>query len=184
MSAAKFLGYSRGEFVYKKTNDKYNINALGYDWSNHINYLQNLVGEEKVKVLFQEELALSEEKFYARIGCVLGVKINAVKKRERVNRGVSALGLNCARIVRIFFNSVDRFIGTFVESGSVIGKFNWKLSKAIVRKVFRNGVDRLLFIDWDLVGKKRRIILMKYYQNMNKGLLPYFPDEDIKNKYF
>jgi len=44
-------------------------------------------------------------------------------------------------------------------------------------------LDRIIYIDWDILGEEKRKKLKEHYAKVNKGLLPYFSNDNIKKYY-
>jgi len=47
----------------------------------------------------------------------------------------------------------------------------------------KNGLDRLVYINWDLLGKLKRKQLATHYSQINKGLLPFIRNDLVARKY-
>lgn len=44
-------------------------------------------------------------------------------------------------------------------------------------------INKIIYIDWDILGDEKRSKLIKHYARVNKGLLPYFNSDNIRNYY-
>jgi len=44
--------------------------------------------------------------------------------------------------------------------------------------LIRNVLDRIVYLDWDLLGKEKREILSRHYSRLNQGLRPYFRNQE------
>jgi len=44
-------------------------------------------------------------------------------------------------------------------------------------------LDRIIYIDWDILGEEKRKKLREHYSRVNKGLVPYFRNEETRKYY-
>lgn len=47
----------------------------------------------------------------------------------------------------------------------------------------RHGLDRIAYLDWDLMGKEKREILSRHYSSLNERLHPYFSNPETESRY-
>ncbi len=197
-SIEEFLNIRDNQFQTKKPGNVHSVNALCFDYYGICASLDKHFPDGRLKILFLEDLQYDAGAYTNKILNILNCTIedNVINKKQ-TNKGHSALSI----FILLFMNRVSnsKFLTNRDNSGlpfkSAISKtllFNLPFLffrrcilflKRPMSNFLRNKFDNYIFIDWDVLGKKHRVTLEKYYREKNSHLLKYFPNDRISSIY-
>ncbi len=210
---AKFLNYRDGAFGAAKKQDYPNMDALSFDFAKICEYYVKTFGEENVHILFHEDMAENPEDFVRQVGEIFGCNVAGDVSFRTENRSFSALSIQLTlckeklRTLMIWDKNRRPGKGWLVKAIQWLGKYDlggelWRdairkkgagyapvivLRRILIRLCWdyfiRNIFDRIIYLDWDLLGKERRKILSQHYSRLNGGLVPYFKNPRTEQYY-
>jgi hypothetical protein len=213
VSVAKFLNFSGGKFCPKHREDFPNVDALEFDFAEKCDRYVREFGRENVHILFHEEMAANPESFVRRVGKIFGCDVVGDVSIRTENRSFSALAIQltlCKEKLRaLVIRDKSRLEekGWPLKAALWLGQYDlgeelWRdairkkgpsYAPAIILRRFllrirwdyfiRNGLDRVAYLDWDLLGKRKRALLSRHYSSLNERLRPYFIDQETEKHY-
>tara|TARA_B100000315_G_scaffold242270_1_gene264262 strand:- start:81 stop:1148 length:1068 start_codon:yes stop_codon:yes gene_type:complete len=209
----KFLNYRDGAFGAAKKQNYPNVDALGFDFVKICEYYVKIFGKENVHILFYEDMAENQEDFVCQVGEIFDCDITGDVNFRMENRSFSAFSMQLTlwkekfrtlliwnknrRLGEGWLVRIIQWLGSYDLGGELwrdaIKKKGVRYAFAIaLRRVLlrlrwdyfiRNVLDRIIYLDWDLLGKERRKILSQHYSRLNGGLVPYLKNSLAKQYY-
>ena len=178
------------------------LDIWSYDFADmHAHYIR-CFGPDRVTVVFFEELKQDPARFVYRVLQALGLEPSEEFRRTVERRGLSAfsillllLVLNspsyvAERLLRPYAYGAQRFAALVRTRSPILvvlcalqrgcQKLNAFLAMPQRLKRFP---DRILYLDWNLMGARRRAELMRHYEASNRSLAPHMPNETIRSRY-
>jgi len=213
VSAAKFLNFSDGKFHPKHSKDFPNVDALGFDFAEKCDRYVETFGGKNVHILFHEDMIANPENFVRRVGDIFGCDVVGDVNFRTENRSVSAFGsqltLYREKLGRLLGREKSRRKEKKILYRIILWLEQYDLGKELwrdaIRKkgvphapiiilrrfllklrwdyIVRNILDRIIYLDWDVLGKERREILSRHYSRLNEGLRPYFRNRETERRY-
>ena len=213
VSVAKFLNFSDGKFCLKHREDFPNVDALGFDLAEKCDLYVKTFGRENVHILFNEDMAANPENFVRQVGEIFGCDVVGGVNIRTENKGFSAFGIQLTyykeKLEKPLGLGKSRrkekkilYRTTSWLSQYDLGKELWRdairkkgapYAPAIILRRFllklrweyfiRNVLDRIVYLDWDLMGKRKRALLSRHYSSLNERLRPYFRGRETEGHY-
>ena len=213
VSVAKFLNFSDGKFHPKHRADFPNVDALGFDFAEKCDRYVETFGRENVHILFYEDMVADPENFVRRVGDIFGCDVVGDVNFRTENKSFSTLAIQLTlykeklRALMILDKSqlqengqLSRVIqwlskydlGEELWLGAIRKKGATYAPAIILRRFFlrlrwdyfiRHGLDRIAYLDWDVLGKRKRALLSRHYSGLNERLRPYFGNQETESHY-
>ena len=213
VSVAKFLNFSDGKFHPKHRADFPNVDALGFDFAEKCDRYVETFGRENVHILFYEDMVADPENFVRRVGDIFGCDVVGDVNFRTENKSFSTLAIQLTlykeklRALMILDKSqlqengqLSRVIqwlskyglGEELWLGAIRKKGATYAPAIILRRFFlrlrwdyfiRHGLDRIAYLDWDVLGKRKRELLSRHYSGLNERLRPYFSGLEAEGHY-
>ncbi len=213
VSITEFLNFSGGKFNSKQREDFPNVDALDFNFAEKCEYYVKAFGKENVHVLLNEDMVSDPEGLARQIEGIFGCDMVGNINFRTENKSFSSFGIQitlCKEKLGKLFGREGRQrkedkilhrIISWLEQYD-IGNELWRdairkkgalyapailLKRLLLRlrwdHFIRNVVDRIVYLDWDMLGKERRKILSRHYSRLNEGLRPYFKNRETENRY-
>jgi hypothetical protein len=213
VSVAKFLNFSEGKFHPKREEDFPNVDALGFDFAEKCDRYVQTFGRENVNILFYEDMVTNLENFVRQAGDIFECDVVGGVNFRIENKSFSTFGIQLTfykeKLEKLLgrgerWGNEKKILYRAISwlSQYDLGKELWRdairkkgapYAPAIILRRFllklrweyliRNGLDRVVYLDWDLMGKKKREILSRHYSRVNEGLRPYFRNRETESHY-
>ena len=213
VTISQFLNFSDGKFHPSREGEFPNVDALDFDFAKKCTCYAEKFGKENIHVLFNEDMTADPVDFVRRVGRIFDCDMTGKVNFRTENRSFSALGIQLTfykeKLGRVLGCAGDRG----KEKGALnrlilwlaqfdFGKELWRdairkkglsYAPAIILRRFLlklrwnylivNVLDRIVYLDWDLLGKEKREMLSRHYSHLNKGLRPYFRNRRTEDRY-
>jgi hypothetical protein len=213
VSVVKFLNFSDGKFYPKHREDFPNVDALGFDFAEKCDRYIEAFGRKNVHILFYEDMATDPESFVRQVGDIFGCDVVGDVNFRMENKSSSTFGAQLTfykeKLERLLGRGESLgnekkilYRATSWLSQYDLGKELWRdairkkgapYASAIILRRFllklrweyfiRNILDRIVYLNWDLMGKEKREILSRHYSRPNEGLRPYFRNRETESHY-
>jgi len=213
VSITKFLNFSNGKFCPKHGEDFPNVDALGFDFAEKCDRYVKTFGRENVHILFYEDMVANPENFVRQAGCIFGCDVVGDVNFRIENKSFSTFGIQLTFYKDKLEKLLGRGENWGKEKKILhrttswlsqydLGKELWRdairkkgapYAPAIILRRFllklrweyliRNVLDRIVYLDWDLMSKEKRDILSRHYSRLNEGLRPYFRNRETESYY-
>ena len=213
VSVAKFLNFSNGKFHPKNEENFPNVDAMGFDFAEKCDRYVETFGRKNVHILFYEDMVTDPENFVRRVGDIFGCDVVGDVNFRTENRSFSALAIQLtlykeklrALLVRDksrlyqkgWLSRVIQWLGKYDLGEELwrdaIRKKGAPYAPAIIMRRFflrlrwdyfiRHGLDRIAYLDWDVLGKRKRELLSRHYSGLNERLRPYFSGLEAEGHY-
>jgi len=177
VSFNRFLNFRNNKFNLARKTFYKNINALDFDWGEKTDYLNNVFGQNNVKVLFYENLAKEPERFLLNLENILGTSVGNVDFSIKVKKGFSLPALRTARFLNLVWRPFVR-LAHRLSGRKLDNVFDSVSAAAITEKIFRKRSGQNLKI----IDDKKKI-LIDHYSQLNEKIAPYFKNSNLKDYY-
>jgi hypothetical protein len=210
---AKFLNFSDGKFHQKHREDFPNVDALGFDFAKKCDRYVEVFGRKNVHILFYEDMAANSENFVRQVGNIFGCDVVGDVNFRTENKSFSTFGIQLTfyrkKLERLLGREESRGKEKEILYRIILWLAQYDLGKELWRDAIRkkgaphapaiilrrfllrlrwdyfieNVLDRIVYLDWDLLGKEKREMLSRHYSRLNQGLHPYFRNRETESRY-